>query len=296
MSPFDLRGPEFLFFYCVLGAIVLAALVVWRRFTEPSGTIKADLSDPYLIACLRGGKNELLRVATISLINRGLLKVTGSSISVSSSHVADSVRNPLERELLLHFKGLKEASSVFSELQFTFSSEEYEHSLENLGLLPNQEVRVNRWRILGLALLVLWGVALVKIVVAISRGHTNLGFLILLAIMFGFVAFRLARPRLTLRGKAMLSDLRFLFSGLRSRSSATFTSNDVALLAAVFGAAAIPLMVFPHARTLYPKAVAAGQGGSSSSCGAVSCGSSGGDGGGGCGGGGCGGGCGGCGG
>jgi uncharacterized protein (TIGR04222 family) len=296
MSPFDLRGPEFLLFYLVLGAIVLGALVASRRLTEPSGPIKADLSDPYLIAFLRGGKNELLRVTTISLIHRGLLKVDGTKVSAASSHAADSVRNPLEQELLLYFKQPREASSVFSEANVSLPSEQYESSLEALGLLPNQWVRDRRARMLGLALCVLWGVAIIKIFVALSRGHSNIGFLIILAAVFGFAAFLLARPRLTLRGKAMLDDLRFLFGGLRSRLEATLTSNDVTLLAAVFGVAAIPLMVFPYARTLYPKAVAAGES-SSSSCGATtSCGSSDGGGGGSCGGGGCGGGCGGCGG
>jgi len=297
MSPFDLRGPEFLLFYLILGAIVLAALAFSRRLSEPSGTVKADLSDPYLIACLRGGKNELLRVSTISLIHRGLLQVKGSIVGTASSHTSDSVRNPLERELLAHFERPNEAASVFSEFGFAVRAKEYEHSLETLGLLPNQWVRANRLRFLALALFVLWGVAITKIVVAVSRGRTNIEFLIVLAILFGYVAFRLA-PRVTLRGEAMLDDLRLLFSGLRSRSSATLTANDVALLAAVFGVAAIPLVVFPYTRTLYPKAMDAARqpwgGSSTSSCGAT-CGSSS-CGGGGCGGGGCGGGCGGCGG
>jgi len=293
MSPFDLRGPEFLLFYLVLGVIVLAALRVSRRLAEPTEAIKVDLSDPYLIACLRGGTNEVLRVSTISLIHRGLLQVSGSLVSIASPQAIDGIRNPVERELLLYFNQPREASSVFSDPRFSSSMERYNQYLENYGLLPNRWVRANRERLLGVGLLVLWGVALIKIVVALSRGHTNLGFLLVLSILFGGLAFKLVQPRLTLRGKAMLSDMRLLFGGLKNRTATRFTPADVALLAAVFGAAAIPVSVFPYALTLYPKAIATERqlGWAGSSCGSASSCSSGG----GCGGGGCGGGCGGCG-
>ncbi len=293
MSPFDLRGPEFLLFYLVLGVIVLVALRVSRRLAEPTEAIKVDLSDPYLIACLRGGTNEVLRVSTISLIHRGLLQVSGSLVSIASPQAIDGIRNPVERELLLYFNQPREASSVFSDPRFPSIMERYNQYLENYGLLPNRWVRANRERLLGVGLLVLWGVALIKIVVALSRGHTNLGFLLVLSILFGVLAFKLVQPRLTLRGKAMLADMRLLFGGLKSRPATRFTPADVALLAAVFGAAAIPVSVFPYAQTLYPKAIATERqlGWAGSSCGSSSSCSSGG----GCGGGGCGGGCGGCG-
>lgn len=307
MSPFDLRGPEFLQFYLFLGAMVLLALYLSRRFSEPMGPVRADLSDPYMIAYLRGGQNELLRIMTISLIHRGLLKVSGSTVSVASPKAADGVRDSLERDLLLYFETPGEAASVFSESHFSSTFDHYKESLETLGLLPNPWVRKHRLLVLIAGLILLWGVAVVKIGVALARGRTNIIFLIILAIVFGVLARKVVLRRLTLRGKAMLDDLSVLFGGLKDRAANSFTPNDVALLAAVFGIAALPLAAFPYVETLYPKAMATsrrwGSGSSSDSCGAVtscgsssSCGSSGGDGGGGgCGGGGCGGGCGGCG-
>jgi len=299
MSPFDLRGPEFLLFYLIVSTIALVGLFTSRRWVEPSGPIKVDLSDPYVIAYLRGGKNELLRVSTISLIHRGLLKVSGTNVSMTSPHVADGVRIPLERELLSHFKESREASSVFSEAHFSSGAEPYGQSLERLGLLPDDAVRTSRRRILGLALVVLWGVAGIKIVVALSRGRTNIGFLILLSILFAFAAYKVTHDRLTFRGKAMLGDLQLLFGSLRDRVSTGFNPNELALLAAVFGIAALPISAFPYAQTLYPKAASSRNfwdGSSNSSCGSSGGCGSGGDagGGGGCGGGG-GGGCGGCG-
>jgi uncharacterized protein (TIGR04222 family) len=290
MSPFDLRGPEFLLFYLVLGTLVLALLFILRRLTDPAGTVKVDMSDPYLIAFLRGGKNEVLRVATISLVHRKLLEVSGALVSVTSPKVAYSVRIPVEQQLLLYFANTSEGVSVFSDPRCSYAAESYSESLEQLGLLPNASIRARRSLLVGLALALLLGVAVIKILVALSRGRTNVGFLIVLAAMFGFAAAKVANPRLTVRGRAILNDLRFLFGPLNSRPSGSLGHNDVALLAAVFGMNAVPLAVFPYARTLFPKAAAS----SGSSCG-TGCGSSGGDSGSGCGGS-CGGGCGGCGG
>jgi uncharacterized protein (TIGR04222 family) len=293
MSPFDLRGPQFLVFYLTLGTLVVTLLFMLRRLIDPAGAVKVDMSDPYLIAFLRGGKDELVRVATISLVHRKLLQVSDTLVSVTSSGVADSVRIPIERQLLLYFANSSEGVSAFSDPGCTFAAEAYSESLEKLGLLPDDTLRTRRLQILGLALALLLGVAFIKITIALSRGHANIGFLILLAGMFGFAAVKMTCPRLTVRGRAILDDLRFLFGPLNSLSSTNLSHNDVALLAAVFGINAVPLIVFPYARTLYPKAAAS----FGSSCGA-GCGSIGGDsgGGGGCGGGGCGGGCGGCGG
>jgi uncharacterized protein (TIGR04222 family) len=292
MNPFDLRGPEFLAFYLILGALVFTLLVFSRQLIDSADAVKADLSDPYLIAFLRGGTNELVRVATISLVHRKLLQVEGTKISVTSPGVAGSVRFPIEQKLLLCFANAGEAVSAFSDSGCIFAAESYIPPLEKLGLLPDDALRARRSKILGLALAVLLGVALIKIAVAFSRGHTNVGFLIVLAAVFTFVAYRIVCPRLTASGRALLDHLRFLFGPLSNRPSNDLTENDIALLAAVFGITAVPQDIFPYASALYPKAAAS----VSSSCG-TGCGSTGGGGGCGGGGGGCGGGgCGGCGG
>ena len=76
MWPFDLPGPEFLVVYLIVGAIVITAMLLLRHSAETAGP-KISLTDPYLVAFLRGGQNETLRVATVSLIDRGILKADG---------------------------------------------------------------------------------------------------------------------------------------------------------------------------------------------------------------------------
>jgi uncharacterized protein (TIGR04222 family) len=291
MPPFNLPGPQFLLFYLIFGALVLLAIVLLRRSAETDQVGKVNLSDPCLIACLRGGKNETLRLVTVSLIDRGLLKVDGTKLSASTPTAASGVRLELEREVLSHFVTPRESTSVFSQSRFDSAIWRYEEELVRLGLLPDATVKSARSQRLGFALALLGGVALLKILVALAGGHTNIQVLIVLTVVFGFAAYKISRPRVTAQGEALLKHLRMLFGNLKDRAGSLRPSsspNELALLAAVFGIGAIPVSAFPYAQKLYPKAASS----TTSTCGS-SCGSSSGSS---CGGGGCGGGCGGCGG
>ncbi|HTC87675.1 MAG TPA: TIGR04222 domain-containing membrane protein [Bryobacteraceae bacterium] len=289
-SPFDLSGPEFLVFYLALGTWVLLGLYLVRHWGEASDPPQVNLSDPHLIAFLRGGQNEVLRVATVSLIDRGLLEVSGTQISSVRNQSAAALRIPIEKRLLAHFGAPSEASSLFKPDVFAHEMVVYESELARLDLIPSERTKWAQNSRLGIAILVLWGVALIKIFVAVARGRSNVWFLIILAIAFGFGSERLARPRLTRRGIAMLSSLRTLFGGLKGRAPLLRpgeSADEVLLLAAVFGVEAIPARIFPNVHALFPRGSSSPAGLRESSCGAAC--------GGGCGGGGCGGGCGGCG-
>src|SRR5262245_37881781 len=100
MNPFDLRGPEFLLFYfcyCIVVVIVMRVLQ-WRA--ESGDTPKIDLGDPYLLAYLRGGENEPLRVAVISLIDRGLLVMDFSTLRRGDYIPKETDLRPLEYKML----------------------------------------------------------------------------------------------------------------------------------------------------------------------------------------------------
>lgn len=97
MNPFDLAGPEFLLFYLALSATVILLLGLLRRVRESSDSMKVNLTDPYLIAYLRDGKNEVLRIGTVSLIDRGLLVAKGSRLRADGQQAADVVTNPLDK-------------------------------------------------------------------------------------------------------------------------------------------------------------------------------------------------------
>src|SRR5687767_591732 len=160
MNPFDLPGPQFLLFYTILAGIVLGALVFWRRRAELSAApARIDLSDPYLIAYLRGGEMEVLRVA-----------------EHANSDQSSSI---LEKE------GLSKACAS------------YDKTLRRAQLLPDEHVTRARFVRLASAIVLLSSVAVVKILLALSAGRSNVGFLSVLTIVAIVVASVISFPRLT---------------------------------------------------------------------------------------------------
>lgn len=205
MNPFDLPGPQFLLFYTVFSGIVLGALVFWRRHAELSASpARIDLSDPYLIAYLRGGKTEVLRVAKHS----------------TSDHASR----------MLETDGLNKAC------------ESYDKTLRRAQLLPDAYVTRARFVRLAYAIVLLGGVAVIKIFLALSAGRTNVGFLIILTVVAITVASVISFPRLTESGKAMIEDVKSLYSGLRGGAvslNAGGPAVEPMMMAAVFGVGAL---------------------------------------------------------
>ncbi len=289
MNPFQLTGGSFLLFYFLL-ALVINLMLRWvyrvRESTDVSGV--PPMSDPYLIANLRGGTDEALRIATIALIDRGLLQATGESLRTSNKEAVDFAKRPIEKAILQRYLSGGEAEDILYDRSARATGEAYLKVLKAGGLVADADVRRQRAIPFVAALGVLVAVAVIKIGIALSQGRHNIGFLIVLAIIAciaaGFAYFR----HRTAKGDAMMADLRELFARLEARAgtlAAGGQTNEAALLAAVFGLSALSVSTFPFVKTLYPKKSSGDGGGGGdggSSCGSGGCG-------GGCGGGGCGG-------
>lgn len=292
--PFNLPGPEFLGFYACFALAVLGLLFALLRRGEPEGRREQVMDDPFLIAYLRGGKNEAMRVATVSLVDRGLLEIVDENNLRATGAGAGLARRPIEKALLAHYKAAASpAIEAFSDAALEKICEPYEARLVEMKMLPDADIKAARRGRRLLAAAILAGVAAVKIGIALSRGRTNIGFLLTMAFFAGAAAFMIDR-RLTAVGSALLEDLRSLFGPLKERSldiRAGGATAELVMLAAVFGIGALPSAIVPAFKKLYPKAASS----SGSSCGSTwvsscgtssSCGSSSscGGGGGGCGG------------
>jgi uncharacterized protein (TIGR04222 family) len=291
MNPFELRGPEFLFFYFCFSLVVIFAITILRRRAESGPTPKIDLGDPYLIAYLRGGEQEALGVAVISLVDRGMLVMNDQVIRCADHVAGDMVKHPIEYEVLKKFGDPGEAHSIFKDDNLKSMFQPYRDKLERAGLMPDAEVRRDRQMRLLLALMALGVVGVIKIVFGLSLGKP-VGFLVVMMIAAMVIAAFTTFKRLTARGKETLSDVTNLYSGLRTRVNSLSPgseSAELAMFAAVFGVAALATTPFAYAQTLFPRATNNSSCGSScgSSDSSSSCGSS--DGGSSCGGGGCGG-------
>src|SRR5262245_20730923 len=103
MNPFDLRGPEFLAFYFFFSLVVIIAIAILRRIAESGDAPQIVLGDPYLIAYLRGGENEAMRVAVISLFDRGLLVRNEKRIRRADHVTSGMAQRPIEYEMLRKF-------------------------------------------------------------------------------------------------------------------------------------------------------------------------------------------------
>src|SRR5262245_29287761 len=177
MNPFDLRGPEFLLFYFLFSLAVIIAIFVLRRRAESGDAPRIDLGDPYLIAYLRGGADEALRVAVISLVDRGLLVMEGRLIRRADEVTSEMAKNPIEYEILKKFgdpgeeASIFDASSVLNDSSLKSALHPYLDKLERAGLMPDAATRSSRLNRLLFGLAVLGVVGVVKIQIGLSLGR-----------------------------------------------------------------------------------------------------------------------------
>ncbi|MCY7387557.1 MAG: TIGR04222 domain-containing membrane protein [Burkholderiales bacterium] len=292
MNPFALTGFSFLGFYVLLGLAVMWGLRMWIRQLESASAPPAqNMTDPYLIAHLRAGENEALRVATVALLDRGLLVAQGQTLKTKNTKSFGVVQRPIEKAILQHFTSPGEGHEIFKDSGARIACSGYEKVLKEQRMIADAGTYAKRFLPVAIALGVLIAVTWTKINIAFSAGRHNVGFLVMLTIVFAIIALVIWFRRHTARGEAMLADLRSLFSRLKGRAKslrAGGQTNEAALLAAVFGLSALPAASFPFMEQLYPAKSRDGSGCGASSTDSSSC-SSGSSCSGGCGGGGCGG-------
>ncbi len=282
-NPFDLTGPQFLVFYSLVGVMLVGGLALYRYMTGSAGAGEVALSDPYAIACLRGGKQEMLQLATLVLIEKGLLSVNGERIVREKDWPGEKTTNPLEATLLREFGRSSLPKNVYTSQPVEAQCRQVSQSLAAQGAWISDEdehrIFVYRWLVIAALL----AVAGAKLGLAIARGRSNVWFLILEAAVFAAGAYFVYRHRRTSRGSRYLRDLRTLVE--RSRASGEDPGkNELLMLGAVLGVSALPAVLQSYSVSLFrPNADAGGGGlyvgGDSSDGGGSGCG-----GGGGCGG------------
>jgi uncharacterized protein (TIGR04222 family) len=295
MWPFNLSGPAFLFVYLLLGVASLIAFLVMQTSREARGADRKrdasrKLTDPYAVAYLRGGADEAVRVAIMSLIDRGLLDEDDGKVFAKNHAQLEGVRRPIEKAVLQSAAKPTTVDAVLSAGAVKSACTTIEHELQKQDLRASERTFRERLPLFWGFVAILLGVALIRIAAALMSGRTNIGFLIVLAVAFFVFLWLIWRRKKTGLGWTVLIGLRQLFSGLKSRASTLRSggaSTEAVMLAAVFGLSALPAAEFPYVRRLFPAPASdgGGEGGSSHDSGS-SCSSS-------CGGGG---GCGGCGG
>ena len=295
-----MRGPEFLVLYSVYCLIVIALAVVWSRRCDPlpfgtslPGEPRAG-GDPYELAWLRDGRDGMLQTALVSLTQRGFVQVLDGQAQ-RTTLVPQSLR-PVEQIVYTALQAPRSVRRMLDDysvrINLANAAAAYEARFRQAGLAttPTERTRVHVARGVGIAAVL--GLGLFKLMAAISTGHYNVLFLILIAIVTTVVIALLCRPlRLNARGRAYLKQLTTTYTAWRMAPAAA--SADVDMLPLYVGLLGTSVLAGTEYddlnRQLHPQASASG---GSSGCGSSSCsggGSSDGGGGSSCGGGGCGG-------
>ena len=292
----DMRGPDFLVLYaCVIGIAAAVCLVVLYLRDQTRGLPKTPIApelDPYEVAFLRGGKQEVLRLTLLDLIQRSYLEPSAEREKIERKPNAPSPEHltPLEGRIYKLFDQPKAPSELFSlndaaELRAICAP--WESALQREKLLASEpHRRVGR----GLAILagaLILGLGGYKLAVALAKERHNVLFLILMAlgsVVILAVVNAICNGRLTARGKDYLKRLELAFQRLKSRTEYHGnTPDDLMLLAVgIFGIGLLSATPFDYYPKMFQRATSSG--GCGSTCGSSCGGGSGCGGGGGCGG------------
>src|SRR3954469_2058 len=135
MNPFDLYGPEFLVFFLALSVVVTGATAFLRWRLESGPVPELGNVDPYQVSYLRGGYHEAVRVATLSLLDRGLLRAEGDLLIAGMSAVKRA-RRPLEKAILQAFLQERQAPDLFDMPSVRGACQSLVDALKEKRLLP----------------------------------------------------------------------------------------------------------------------------------------------------------------
>jgi len=312
----NMFGPYFVVLYIIFIVFTIIVFRVLKNRLDrtahfPLPPIPQN-PDPFEIAFLRGGANELARAVIFSLNQKNLVKFINeeksSRIYPTNQEFDRRSLKPIERTALEWFGTTREAKEIFQKdgLAQTLKTyyEIFQARLEMQHFFPDEEFKKrNNWLTLQ-AFLVFGGLGAYKFIAALYNGYTNIVGIVIITIIGLFVLGIAAKmPRLTKRGETYLKRLQIAFDRIKPSNhypiseqaevpSGTFAAVDPFLLSVgVFGGAALAGTIYSDYNQAFQRAQsqsAISTSSCGSGCGSSSC-SSGSDGGGGCGG--CGGGC-----
>lgn len=313
----------FVIFFSVISLAVFKSRID-QTYKLPLPSIPPQI-DPFEIAYLRGGTNEVARSVVFSLLQKGFVEIDGAGVKIKRIENAERRARLSEIEEIA-FKWIgteREAKDVFNKHfglveQLEPHGLSYDAQLARRQMLSTAEMgkSLKKWRWLAVA--VIFSLGLYKILASIAHGYYNFLFTIGFGAVGLIMVFVTAKhlPRLTRLGKAYLERLQLAFDNLKYEAQKPYISSNqpqvapqagfagvdpLLLSVGVFGSAILAGTVFSGYNEAFQRAqngaavnsssCSSGCGsGSSCSAGGTSCSSSDGGGsscGGGCGGGGC---------
>lgn len=268
-----------LFVQLCIGIVALLGLRKWikKKDLEIDDRATPRLTDPYEIAYLRKGEVETIKVITISLIDRKLLRYEDDNLEAQDSSSIEFANRPIEKAVLQYFEQSRHCFDVFQDKKVRDVCNEYKQTLASRKLIA--DTLHYKTRLPGLLIASAMVILFYVICVSFNLLPTKLWIVanMLVMVFFCVLLFKQYRKHLTARGEKVIRDLRFLFSRLQNRAKFLVpggNTNEVALAIAIFGINILPARSFPFVNKLYADSISSleininssDDSGSSSSC------------------------------
>ena len=182
-------GPHFLVLY---GLVILVTLAgCWWACREPRADSLPPVPskpDPYEIAYLRGGEAEVTKLIALDLIQRGYLETGAGDRQLGQAGNAPDARHltQIERQVFDRLKTPLDVESLATDASLGTAiashAAPYEQRLQGESLITTrtQKDSVRQARIFGA--LLIGGLGGYKLYAALSSGHSNVLFLIIMGL------------------------------------------------------------------------------------------------------------------
>jgi uncharacterized protein (TIGR04222 family) len=250
-------GPYFLIFFgfVIFFAVIILAIVKSQFDRTNNLSIPAipPNIDPYEIAFLRGGVNEVARSVVFSLLQKGFIEIDGTAspnvIRKTQNQNDQRFLNPIE-QLTLGWLGVSRepkeffgSSGLVEQLQVYANS--YQGRLESQQMLTSEEDRQTLNPVKWSVYLLIFSLGAYKTLAALAHGYYNIIFLLIFTIAGIFIARAVSKlPRVTKLGKAYLERLQTAFDNLKYTSQAAYIRSDQPRVASPAGFAGVdPLLL-----------------------------------------------------
>lgn len=262
----NLPGPIFLMLYVAVACAAVLGLRWMIARSDPSRGLPPlpmpSSIDPFQIAFLRGGENEVLRTAMVDLVQRGWIELEPQP-KPSSSWIRPAVAHPQWRLaiapqeprpthpihcfVLEHFQSPATAPSLFKSSLLRRLDPEFDawrRWTERESLLIDRSLQWSAIALGAASVLMLEAFGGWKLIAAALHHRSNIVFLIALMGLVPFVLVAASRvPRLSRRGKAFLRDVQTVLAPYRIVKVAEKVEPELPGKASYsFGDASIPLL------------------------------------------------------
>lgn len=297
----SMPGPWFLALYAAVMLVTIAGC--WAAVRQPPddgpGPLAPSTPNPYEIAYLRGGEDEIARLAVIDLADRGLLREQKGKgwngktrVKVVEAGAAERPPANLRPVLDLFRTQLDPLEKILRRAEMRAAVKSIADPIavryrDYFLVKPDRRIAV---RLIGLAAIL--GLGGFKLADALAEGRTNVGFLCVFALAAVVSLWAATSSRLNAAGREFLRKTQQAYGDLKTKpkiDARPLQHADLMLAVGLFGAPVLLGGADVHFAEMLGARAMRDSGSTGGSCSSCSSSDGGGDGG-------CGGGCGGCGG